>query len=326
MELDVQDLRERCQVLAESTASPQMALVAAWLCEHLPEVAWNTVDDVAAQSCASPATVVRALQRLGFSGYSDLQARLRARLPRSELVWKLTRSESTDPGTNRLAGIVDQEKNNLDQLESTVGPDLAYLVPLLATSGRIFVTAALTTVPLAEHLATHLNLLLDNVRFMEAGTADGFSLLATLREGDLVIGLSFPRYAQATLDTLHVAAETHPTVVLTDRHGPEVPHAQLTLRLPSGSRVHFSSSVALVTLTMALAHLLHQEAPERVEANLGRVDQTMARLGLLHHDRSPSRGHPSDHAPPLPIEGKAKAGTGANADPHGPTGTDRSGW
>lgn len=309
MDLDLGLLQSRCRDLAGTSSSPQMARVAAWLVDHVAEVAWHTVDDLAHETDASPATVVRTLQRLGFTGYSDLQARVRARLPGSELVWKLTRSEPAAPGLFGLTQIIDQEKNNLAQLEATVGPALPTLVPLLSGAQRIFVTASLTTVPLAQHLAMHLNLLLDNVRFMEAGTAEGFSLLSTLRSGDLLIGLSFARYAQATLETLALVARTHDVVVLTDWHGPDIPGARMILKLPSGSHVHFSSSVPLVTLTMVLARLLHEEAPSRVEANLSRVDRALSDLGLLQHERSSARARPPDRPP-----GSHSASSEAQAD------------
>lgn len=293
-DLDLGRLQGSCRDLADASSSPQMARVAAWLVDHVTEVAWHTVDDVARETDASPATVVRTLQRLGFTGYSDLQARVRARLPGSELVWKLTRSEPAAPGLVGMTQIIDQEQSNLLQLSSAVGPALPVLVPLLTEAHRIFVTAALTTVPLAQHLAMHLNLLLDNVRFMEAGTADGFSLISTLREGDVLIGLSFARYARATLETLSLAAQTQDVVVLTDRRGPDIPGARMVLRLPSGSRVHFSSSVTFVTLTMVLARLLHEAAPTRVEANLARVDHALSDLGLLQHEHNPARARPPD--------------------------------
>jgi DNA-binding MurR/RpiR family transcriptional regulator len=292
---DLDAIRRRLDALAAGDRPGQVARVAMWLVAHLPEVAWNTVGDVAAQAQASPATVVRTLQRAGYAGFSEMQDAVRACLPPSELVWKLARggeggvTRTDDPSASTLSRIVDQEKTNLDQLEGTVGRDLPLLVDLLANADRIFVTASLTTVPLATHLAVHLDLLLGNVQFVEASTARAFTTFAQLEPGDAVVGLSFPRYAQATLDALTLAAQVARAVVITDRRGPGVAGAALTLKLPTLSEVHFSSSVALVTLTMALARMLHERVPERVEARLERVDRLWAELGLLHRPHRPRR-------------------------------------
>ena len=274
-------IRRRFDAVGDPAIPAQVGRVTVWVAAHLPEVAWNTVGEVAQAAQVSPATVVRALQRVGYSGYSDLQAHVRSSLPPSELVWKLARGAPAS-GSSTLSRIVDQEKINLDQLETAVGRELPELARLLAAADHVIVTASLTSVPLGQHLATHLNLLLGTVEFAEAGTASTYVALTRLRPGDVVVGLSFPRYAQATLGTLGIASRTARAVVLTDRRGPTLPGAALTLKLPTLSEVHFSSSVALVTVTMALARLLHEAAPERVEENLSRIDRMWGELGLLH--------------------------------------------
>lgn len=279
---DLDAIRAQFDGMGAGARPSQAARVAAWVAAHLPEVAWNTVGDVAQAAHVSPATVVRALQRAGYRGYSDLQDRVRGSLPPSELVWKLARGSATPSGSSSLTAIVEQEKANLDHLEAAVGKDLPRLVDFLVEAQRVLVTASLTTVALGQHLAVHLDILLANVEFVEAGSSRAVSALAHLHPHDLVIGLSFPRYARATLDELAMAARHARAVVLTDRRGPGVPSASLVVKLPSMSEVHFSSSVTLVALTMALARLLHERAPARIEANLARTDQLWADLGLWH--------------------------------------------
>lgn len=279
--VDLDAMRDGFDALSQEARPAQVARVAAWLAAHLPEVAWNTVGEVAASAGASPATVVRSLQRAGYTGFSQLQDRVRACLPPSELVWKLARGNAPSNGTTTLGRIVEQEKLNLDQLESAVGAEASRLADLLAGARHTWVTAALTSVPLGQHLALHLDLLLGNVAFMEAASARALTAMATLGPEDLVIGLSFPRYAQATLDDLSHAARVSRAVVITDRKGPLLPNVALTLKLPTLSAVHFSSSVTFVALTMALARLLHEREAARVEANLARIDRSWAERGIL---------------------------------------------
>lgn len=286
MAVELDAIRTDFDALAERSRPAQVARVAVWLASHLPEVAWNTVGDVAQSAGASPATVVRALQRAGYSGFSELQARVRACLPPSELVWKLARGDGATAGNSTIGRIVEQEKANLDQLEAAVGREASELAGLLAEADRTWVTAALTSVPVGQHLALHLDLLLGNVAFMEAASVRSLTAIAALGPNDLVIGLSFPRYAQATLDDLAEAAKSVRTVVVTDRKGPALAGVTLTLKLPTVSEVHFSSSVALVTLTMALARLLHEREATRVEQNLARIDRSWADRGIL---RRPTR-------------------------------------
>jgi DNA-binding MurR/RpiR family transcriptional regulator len=290
MAAGLEGMRGDFDVLAEFARSAQEARVSNWLSAHLPEVAWKTVGDVASTVGTSTATVVRTVQRAGYDGFADVQARVRACLPSSELVWKLALGTPTSAGSTTLGRIVEQEKMNLDQLEATVGEEVGVLAEFLAQARHTWVTAALTSVPITQHLALHMGQLLGNVTFMEAASLMSLNTVPTLGPEDLVIAVSFPRYAQSTLDDVAHAVRVTRAVVITDRNGPVLPGTSLTLKLPVVSQVHFSSSVALVTLTMALARLVHERQPDRVENNLSRIDRSWTERGVL---RRPQRGRRS---------------------------------
>ncbi len=60
---------------------------------------------------------------------------------------------------------------------------------------RIYIIGLRSSTALAEFLGFYLNLILDNVRVISNGISDTFEQMLNLGEGDLVIGIGFPRYA-----------------------------------------------------------------------------------------------------------------------------------
>ncbi|MCL6594703.1 MAG: MurR/RpiR family transcriptional regulator [Firmicutes bacterium] len=282
--------RRRLADMGQAGPEPT-ARVAAWLAAHLPEVAWRTVAEVARAAEVSPATVVRTAQRAGYRGYPALQAEVRAHLPSSELVWKLRRAPAAAQPSGALRRVVEQEKNNLDQLALMPDDTLAAFVDMLAAARRVYVVASLASVPLGEYVALHLGLILGNVRFAEPSTVDALAMLAEVEADDLVVGLSFPRYARATLETIAACARKGcRTVVITDRSGPGLPEATMVLKLPARSATPFSSSVSLMAVTAATEVLLHERLVERVEANMARVDRTWSESGVLLSSRRRTGG------------------------------------
>ncbi len=290
-------IRRRLQGVTDGPTSPQTAQVTEWVGRHLPEVAWTTVEGVAHAVGTSTATVVRVAQRAGYAGYAELQAAVRAQLPPSELVWKLASQTAGRSHPSLLGQVVRQDQTNLEDLEAAVGADVDRVVDLLVQARQIHVTAALTTVPLAQYVTMHLGLLLGPAEFVEAGTGPAFRMLAGLTAGDVVIGVTFARYARATLEILANAVPHAATILVTDRGGPDVPGVTVALKLPAQSPVHFSSSATLMTLTAALVALLHHRAPERVERNLAQVDAVWSSLRLVTDTQGSARARPPSPRP-----------------------------
>lgn len=253
-------------------ASPAVQRAIEWLMQHTPEVAWKSVDAVARESDVSPATIIRAVQVAGFEGYLELQKLVRAQSPTSALAWRLFQDDH--PKDQDMVGaVIAQEIQNLHQLEPMVRSQLDPLVSWLLQRPRMIVTASLMTTGLAEHLALHLRLLLRRVDFVDASSSQAWLQLRDLDSSDGVIGVSFPRYSRPTAQFLAGCLRHTPHVAwITDLSGPELPGAELTIRLPSMSLSHYSSTVSLMALLNILARELAEREPGRIRANLDAAD------------------------------------------------------
>lgn len=262
--------------------TPSSSKVSDWINDNIFEIAWTGIEDVSRHIGVSTATVVKTVKQCGFEGYSDLQRKIREEIPDGSLVWKAFQEHPQESVLTPIGAVIADEKSNLDQLESAVAPVFKDFVSELLQSPRILVVASLMTAPIAEYLGLHLRLLLGNVDFADAGSSQAWLRLRDMGPADCVIGLSYPRYSQATLDFLTKAALVSSHVMLiTDLTGPALPKMKLTINLPSKSHYHYSSNVSLMALVHILARGLTQSAPDRVAKNLEAVDTIWSQLSVL---------------------------------------------
>lgn len=263
-------------------ASPTLGRAGAWLIQHIPEVAWNGLDTVASEAEVSPATMVRVIQLAGFHGYVDLQRAVRELVPSSSLAWRFFQKHPSQDANDTVSMVIADEKANLDQMGAMIRPQLETIWPWLLERQQILVVASLLTAGLAEHLALHLRLLLGNVDFVDAASSQAWLRIRDLRADDGVVAVSYPRYSEATRAVLtHARKRTNHIVLITDLTGPEHASAFLTIRLPSTSRTHYSSSVGLMALLQILSRGLAERSPDRVLGNIAQADRSWRELNMV---------------------------------------------
>ncbi len=292
--------------------SPSLAHTALWLAEHLPEVAWRTVDEIAAAARVSPASVVRCLQQVGFDGYNGFRRTVQQGLPASELVWELTRDHAPVTAQASVVGrVIQQEVENLGRLEQLAGQDMQDLARDLAASRTSVFLGSITSAPFAAHAATELNILLGKVRHFDPATGEAWLFVRDAQPDDVVVGICFPRYAEATLKLLRaVKNKVRGVWLLTDEIGPrDSEDIGRLVRLPVTSHGSFGSKASLVALVEILTELLADLAPDPVLGNVDEADEIWrgAKFLNMHAAKPPhgtgrpaagGRSGPRDRRPP----------------------------
>ena len=69
----------------------------------------------------------------------------------------------------------------------------------------IYVLGLRASAPIAEFFAHYLKFIFPNVRVVTSGVSDVFEQLARISEGDLLIGISFPRYTSRSIEAMEFA-------------------------------------------------------------------------------------------------------------------------
>jgi DNA-binding MurR/RpiR family transcriptional regulator len=266
---------------AAPNMTPTLAQTALWVANHLPDVAWRTVDEIAAAANVSPASVVRCLQQVGYKGYNAFRQNVRQGLPSSQLVWELTR-EHVELNSSVPRQVVQQEQENLARLEASIEPVIMELVGDIAKCRTVVFTGSITSRPLAAFAAAELNVLLGNVRFLDAASSDAWLYVRDASPEDLVVGISFPRYAHSTLELLRKLEQKVSRVwLVTDEIGPRSFQERHLVRLPIASYGVFQSKASVVLLIQILARMLAEKAPDTVLRKAHAAEEAWREAGLV---------------------------------------------
>ena len=119
---------------------------------------------------------------------------------------------------------------------------------------RIYIIGLRSSTAIAEFLGFYLNIILQNVKVVSYGISDVFEQMINVGEGDLVIGIGFPRYAAKTIDALEFSQDRGAKVVaLTDSLlSPLATKADYTLIAQSNMASFVDSLVAPLSVINAL--------------------------------------------------------------------------
>lgn len=190
-------------------------LIAEYILKSYDKAAFMTAAKLGVSVGVSESTVVRFANELGFSGYPKLQKALQE-LIKNKLttVQRLELSNDYISEGYALKGVLKADMENIRAtLEKINYNTFEEVVKKIFEAKRIYIIGLRSSTALAEFLGFYLNIILQNVRTVGNGISDIFEQMINLEEGDLVIGIGFPRYASRTIDALAFAQDRGANVV-----------------------------------------------------------------------------------------------------------------
>ena len=166
-------------VAAQSDLSPAEARVAAQVLAAPSRVGFGTVAELARRAGTGTATVVRFTTKVGYRGFADLQASVRAEM-----------SESLRPAAERIRepaahDLIDLTLHaELDNVRATLQAvdreAFAEAVRLLARSARVLIVAGEASAGVALLFRDHLSMLRPSVEVVRGSPVRVVSELATV--------------------------------------------------------------------------------------------------------------------------------------------------
>jgi len=232
-------------------------LIANYIVNHYDKAAYVTAAKLGDIVGVSESTVVRFAIELGFDGYPKLQKVLQ------ELIKsKLTSVQRIEVSSNRinednilksvLQSDMEKIKITLDQIDHNIFNDV---VETILNAKRIFILGVRSSSTLASFLGFYFNLIFDNVKLVHTTSAsEMFEQIIRAQDGDVVIGISYPRYSKRTIKAMQFAKnQGAKTIALTDSvESPVAQCADLSLFARSDMASFVDSLVAPLSLINAL--------------------------------------------------------------------------
>ena len=252
---DNQDLMRTIQMKFPRLSKGQK-LIAEYILKHYDKAAFMTAAKLGSSVGVSESTVVRFANELGFSGYPNLQKELQE-LIKNKLttVQRIELANDFISEENALKGVLKADIENIRAtLEKINHKTFEDVVNNIFNAKRIYIIGLRSSTALAEFLGFYLNVILDNVKVVGNGISDIFEQIIRVGEGDLVIGIGFPRYANRTIEALAYAQSRNAKVVaITDSLlSPLASQADYTLIAQSNMASFVDSLVAPLSVINAL--------------------------------------------------------------------------
>ena len=244
--------------------SRQLKIIAKYIEQHRAKMMLERISDIAANCGVQPSAIVRFAQRLGFSGFSEMQD-----------VFRQAYTEQTSPAPNyqqRIRKLIDVHDNKLSVGDMTrefveasrfglselsAGLDDAQLeaaVTLLQKADNIYIIGVRRSFPIASYIAYALQHTNKRVHLVSGLGGMYREQMRSVRERDVAIAISFAPYGSETLQCARIAHRNKAkTLVITDsKLAPLARNADALLTVAEGKAFAFRSLTSTICLCQAL--------------------------------------------------------------------------
>ncbi len=231
-------------------------LISDYIISHYDKVAFMTASKLGDKVGVSESTVVRFAIALGYGGYPKLQKELQE-LVRTKLttVQRIELSDSYNLKEDYVKKVIQSDLDNITKIMEDIDTEVFNKsLNSILNAKRVYILGLRSSKVLAQYLGFYLNFILNNVHEVPSGANDVFDQLINISEEDVIIGISFPRYAKKTLDALKFASSRNATVIsITDnKSSPVSSVSKYILTARSNMTSFVDSLVAPMSLINAL--------------------------------------------------------------------------
>lgn len=271
------------------TLSPAERKVARVLLAAYPAAGFETVATIAERAAVSAPTVLRFAARLGYSGFPEFQAALRAELDqRNASPLSLYEDAEDTSGDDSAAGLMARSSKLFttavaQTLAETPPHDLERAVALLSDpKRRITLVGGRFTHLLAQYLGLHLMQLRDDVHVLPERDVERAAALARLGRRDVLVVFDYRRYEESTRRLTAAAKARRASVVLfTDAWlSPIASEADVVLPSETGSPSAFDAMTPVLALVEAVIAECSERLGDAASARMREVERAGHELDL----------------------------------------------
>lgn len=270
---------------ARPTFSKGQKRIADFITSHTDKAAFMTAAKMGATVGVSESTVVRFAYELGFSGYPELLRALQ-----QVIKTQLTIVQRMAVTRDRIGegDVLDKMLgNDIEKLRHTQEEisreDFRKAVDLIAGAKNLYVIGDRSAGCLARFIDYYFGLMFEGVRLVHtSSTSELYEQLVRIGEGDVLIGISFPRYSTLTVKACRFAADAGAKVIaITDGAGsPLAKGAEALLAARSDMTSFVDSLVAPFSVVNALIAAVGLRKKDEVTRTFGRLEEIWAEYNV----------------------------------------------
>lgn len=261
---------------------PKQRLVCRFIMENSTRIPFLTVEELAEAAGASPATVVRVVNGLGYEKYQDLKDEVTQMLIAMKPVTR-TEFEHAWEESNGEEMLLRVAHVNIENIKGTLTPDLVRnfkrSVDILSAAKRIRILALRSSRSAALYLGLLLREFMPNVSIVPSlGSDEMYEEIFDITPEDAVFAFSYGArfYARRTIDAVKfIKTRGIPVILLTDEiRNPAAEWADCILHVPY-TQHHFSLAAVVTVLDSIIAEIGRRN-PDQSKKKLRLLWDTLA--------------------------------------------------
>lgn len=271
------------------TLSKGQKLLAAYITDHYDQAVFLTAAKLGETVGVSESTVVRFAMHLGYKGYPQFQEAL-AELVRGKLhsvqrmedmYGRISQSEILE---TVLQSDAKRIQNTLKEIDDQA---FALAVETILEAKKIYVIGLRSCAPLADFLSFYLNIMVGGVKLLHtSSSSEIFEQMLQIGQGDVLIGISFPRYSVRVLKAMEFANNRNAKVItLTDSvHSPMNLYSSCNLIAQSDMSAIVDSLAAPLSVINALLMAICMKRQKTIFQNLELLEQVWEEYQFYGND------------------------------------------
>ena len=271
------------------TLSKGQKLLAAYITDHYDQAVFLTAAKLGETVGGSESTVVRFAMHLGYKGYPQFQealaelgqGKLHSVQRMEDIYGRITQSEILE---TVLQSDAKRIKNTLKDIDEQA---FNLAVETILDAKQIYVIGLRSCAPLAEILSFYLNMMVGGVKLLHtSSSSELFEQMLQIGQGDVMIGISFPRYSVRVLKAMEFANNRNAKVItLTDSvHSPMNLYSSCNLIAQSDMSAIVDSLVAPLSVINALLMAVCMKRQKTVFQNLELLEQVWEEYQFYGND------------------------------------------
>ena len=258
--------------------SKSQKIISKYILEDYDKAAYMTASKLGKAVNVSESTVVRFAIELGFEGYPEFQHALQ------EIVRiRLTSFQRMDV-TNSLIGdgdvLTKVLNSDIDKIKRTIEDidreAFESSVDSLVGAKSIYIIGLGSSAILASSLNHSLQMIFDNVKLLDASSADEiYAQILNVTAGDVVIAISFPRYSRKLISAVSFAKDSGAKVIaLTDSASSPIASFADSLLVARSDMASFADSlVAPLSVINALVVAVSRKKQDELRIRLHQLEK-----------------------------------------------------
>ncbi len=267
------NLLQRIEQKASSFSKGQKRL-AEYITSNYDTAGYLTASKLGREAGVSESTVVRFAYQLDYDGYPELQRAIQVIVKtNSNSMQRMSLSSKRYEEKGVLKSILSTDCERLRDtiLNGIDEEEFDKAVRFINEGKRLYILGARSATYLAGLLGYYFKMLFDNVIIVDANsTSETLEQIYNMKPGDVMMGITFPRYSKRTIRALEFAKDHGAkTIALTDNmQSPIIEFADCKLLAKSDVMTIVDSLVCPLSVVNALVTAVALLRKEDVEKRL----------------------------------------------------------